>query len=287
MSENTIKRGLVLEGGAMRGMFTCGVLDVFMENDIEFDGAAGISAGATFGCNIKSKQPGRALRYNLKYCKDWRYCSVRSLIKTGDLYGAQFCYHDIPDKLDIFDRETFKNNPMEFYLAATDVETGRPVYHKCTDGGELDILWMRASASMPAVSHLVEINGRKFLDGGITDAVPFKFMEYKGYNRNVIVLTQPEGYRKEKSKATAMFDVMLRKYPNAAKAMRRRPQMYNKQMSDIKLREISGAALVIRPKESLGISRTENDPGELQRVYDLGREVAENRLSEIQDYLSK
>lgn len=286
MSEISVKRGLVLEGGAMRGMFTCGVLDVFMENDIEFDGAAGISAGATFGCNIKSKQPGRALRYNLKYCKDWRYCSVRSLIKTGDLYGAQFCYHDIPDKLDIFDRETFKNNPMEFYLAATDVETGRPVYHKCTDGGELDILWMRASASMPAVSHLVEINGRKFLDGGITDAVPFKFMEYKGYNRNVIVLTQPEGYRKEKSKATAMFDVMLRKYPNAAKAMRRRPQMYNKQMSDIKLREISGAALVIRPMESLGISRTENDPGELQRVYDLGREVAENRLSEIQDYLA-
>ncbi len=286
MSENSVKKGLVLEGGAMRGMFTCGVLDVFMENDIEFDGAAGISAGATFGCNIKSKQPGRALRYNLKYCKDWRYCSVRSLIKTGDLYGAQFCYHDIPDKLDIFDRETFKNNPMEFYLAATDVETGRPVYHKCTDGGELDILWMRASASMPAVSHLVEINGRKFLDGGITDAVPFKFMEYKGYNRNVIVLTQPEGYRKEKSKATAMFDVMLRKYPNAAKAMRRRPQMYNKQMSDIKLREISGAALVIRPKESLGISRTENDPGELQRVYDLGREVAENRLNEIQDYLA-
>ena len=112
-------------------------------------------------------------------------------------------------------------------------------------------------------------------------------MEYKGYNRNVIVLTQPEGYRKEKSKATAMFDVMLRKYPNAAKAMRRRPQMYNKQMSDIKLREISGAALVIRPMESLGISRTENDPGELQRVYDLGREVAETRLSEIQDYLNK
>lgn len=287
MSETSVKKGLVLEGGAMRGMFTCGVLDVFMENDIEFDGAAGISAGATFGCNIKSKQPGRALRYNLKYCKDWRYCSVRSLIKTGDLYGAQFCYHDIPDKLDIFDRKTFKNNPMEFYLAATDVETGRPVYHKCSDGGELDILWMRASASMPAVSHLVEINGRKFLDGGITDAVPFKFMEYKGYNRNVIVLTQPEGYRKEKSKATAMFDVMLRKYPNAAKAMRRRPQMYNKQMSDIKLREISGAALVIRPMESLGISRTENDPGELRRVYDLGREVAENRLSEIQDYLNK
>ncbi|MBR5338062.1 MAG: patatin family protein, partial [Lachnospiraceae bacterium] len=208
-------------------------------------------------------------------------------IRTGDLYGVDFCYHELPDKLDVFDRETFKNNPMEFYLAATDVETGRPVYHKCTDGGDLDLLWMRASASMPAVSHLVEIGDRKFLDGGITDAVPFKFMEYKGYNRNVIVLTQPEGYRKEKSKATAMFDVMLRKYPNAVKAMRRRPQMYNKQMADIKLREISGAALVIRPTESLGISRTESDPAELQRVYDLGREVAENRLSEIQDYLNK
>ncbi len=286
MSENVVKRGLVLEGGAMRGMFTSGVLDVFMENDIDFDGVAGISAGATFGCNIKSRQPGRALRYNLKYCKDWRYCSIRSWLRTGDLYGVDFCYHEIPEVLDVFDRETFASNPMEFYMAATDVETGRPVYHKCTDGGELDLLWMRASASMPAVSHLVEIGHRKFLDGGITDAVPFKFMEYKGYNRNVIVLTQPDGYRKEKSKATPVFNAMLRKYPKVCAAMLRRPKMYNKQMSDIKLREIAGTSLVIRPPEALGISRTESDPKELQRVYDLGREVTESRLNEIRDFLS-
>ena len=285
MIEIDAKRGLILEGGAMRGMFTTGVLDVFMENDIEFDGMAGISAGATFGCNFKSKQPGRALRYNLKYSKDWRYCSFRSLIRTGDLYGAEFCYHEIPDKLDIFDRETFSSNPMEFYLAATDVETGRPVYHKCTDGEELDLLWMRASASMPAVSHMVKIGDRMFLDGGITDAVPFKFMEYKGYNRNVIVLTQPDGYRKEKSKATPVFDVMLRKYPNLCAAMRRRPKMYNRQMSDIKLREIAGTTFVIRPPESLGISRTESDPGQLQRVYDTGRSEAERRLDELRDFL--
>ncbi|MBR5337808.1 MAG: patatin family protein [Lachnospiraceae bacterium] len=285
MIEIDVKKGLILEGGAMRGMFTTGVLDVFMENDITFDGTAGISAGATFGCNFKSKQPGRALRYNLKYCKDWRYCSFRSLIRTGDLYGVDFCYHELPDKLDVFDRDTFASNPMEFYMAATDVDTGRPVYHKCTDGGELDLLWMQASASMPAVSHIVHIGDRKLLDGGITDAVPFKFMEYKGYNRNVIVLTQPDGFRKEKSKAAPVFEVMLRKYPKLVVALRRRPKMYNRQMSDIKLREIAGTAFVIRPPEPLGISRTENDPDELQRVYDIGRQIAENRLEELRDFL--
>ena len=144
------KTGLVLEGGAMRGMFTCGVIDVLMENGIRFDGAAGISAGAVFGCNYKSRQIGRPVRYNKNYCKDPRYCSDRSLIKTGDLYGADFCYRELPDVLDPFDRETFKNDPMEFYIGATDVKTGKAVYHKCTDGGEDDLLWMRASASMPS-----------------------------------------------------------------------------------------------------------------------------------------
>ena len=206
------KTGLILEGGAMRGMFTCGVLDVFMESGITFDGAAGISAGATFGCNFKSHQPGRAVRYNKKYSRDPRYCSVRSLLRTGDLYGADFCYRKIPDELDPFDRKTFAADPMAFYVGATDIKTGRPVYHLCRDGGENDMLWIRASASMPFVSKPVGVDGFTLLDGGITDSVPFEFMENQGYDRNVMVLTQPKGYLKEKSGMAGIARILLRKY---------------------------------------------------------------------------
>ena len=147
-----MKTGLVLEGGAMRGIFTAGVCDVLMENGIDFDGCIGVSAGACFGCNFKSKQIGRAIRYNTRYCKDWRYCSVRSLIKTGDMFGAEFCYHTIPEKLDKFDAETFNNSNMEFYVVCTDVYTGKPVYHLCGEVDDKLYEWFRASASMPFVS---------------------------------------------------------------------------------------------------------------------------------------
>ena len=147
-----MKTGLVMEGGAMRGLFTAGVIDVMMEKEIEFDGAIGVSAGAAFGCNYKSKQIGRALRYNINDCKDKRYCSMKSLITTGNLYGAEFCYHELPDKLDIFDCETFENNPMEFYLVCTDVLTGKPIYKKCEKADYDCLEWMRASASMPLAS---------------------------------------------------------------------------------------------------------------------------------------
>ena len=140
IKRGAIKTGLIMEGGAKRGMFTCGVTDVLMENHISFDGAAGISAGAVFGCNFKSGQAGRAIRYNKKYCNDPRFCSIRSLLKTGDLYGADFCYRELPDELDPFDRAAFRDNPVEFYVGATDVKTGECIYHrwpygmKCTTG---------------------------------------------------------------------------------------------------------------------------------------------------------
>lgn len=144
-----MKCGLVLEGGAMRGLFTAGVTDVFMENGIAFDGAVGVSAGAAFGCNYKSYQPGRAIRYNTRFCRDKRYCSIRSLITTGDMFGADFCYHEIPEKLDVFDFDTYENSAMEFYVVCTDVETGKPVYHRCDTMNSRELEWLRASASMP------------------------------------------------------------------------------------------------------------------------------------------
>ncbi len=285
METDRNKKGLVLEGGAMRGMFTCGVLDVFMENGVTFDGAAGISAGAVFGCNFKSGQIGRPVRYNKKYCRDPRYCSIRSFIKTGDLYGVDFCYRELPDILDPFDREAFKNNPMEFYIGATDVKTGKCVYHRCTDGGAKDLKWMQASASMPIVSRPVSTDGYLLLDGGISDSVPFKFMESMGYKRNVIVLTQPKGYEKHKSKATGLFKLLLHKYPAIVKALSVRYKMYNRQMAQINKREEKGISFVVRPDEPLGISRTENDPEELERVYRMGRAKAEELLEKVKIFL--
>ena len=282
----SVKTALVLEGGAMRGMFTCGVLDVLMENGITFDGAAGISAGAVFGCNFKSEQIGRPLRYNMKYCRDPRYCSIRSWLKTGDLFGADFCYRELPDVLDPFDRDAFARNPAVFYVGATDADTGKCVYHRCTDGGKTDMLWLRASASMPVASRPVPIDGRRFLDGGIADAVPYAYMEQLGYRRNVIVLTQPKGYRK-KAENMPVLKLFLRRLPKIREAMARRPEMYNRQMDELDRMEAEKSALIIRPPEDLRIGHTEKDPAELERVYRLGRKEAEKRLAEIRQWLQE
>ena len=281
-----MKTALIMEGGAMRGMFTCGVIDVLMQHGISFDGAAGISAGAVFGCNYKSGQIGRPIRYNKKYCADPRYCSVRSWLRTGNLYGTDFCYRELPDELDVFDRRAFRENPLPFYVGATDVRTGKPVYHLCTDGGPEDMLWFQASASMPVVSRPVEINGSLLLDGGITDAVPYAYMEALGYRRNVIVLTQPKGYRKEPVSGMGIMRFMLRKYPCVSEALAVRHLMYNRQMDGIDRREASGTALVIRPPQPLRIGHTEKHPDELERVYQAGIREAVRRLDEIRVFLA-
>ncbi|SEG05371.1 Predicted phospholipase, patatin/cPLA2 family [Butyrivibrio sp. Su6] len=269
-----MKTALVMEGGAMRGMFTCGVLDVLMENGISFDGAVGVSAGATFGCNIKSRQIGRALRYNKKYCKDKRYHSIRSLLTTGDIYNVPFCYDELPYKLDKWDIETFSKNPMEFYCVATDINTGKPVYHKCETGGKEDIIWIQASASMPLVSRPVEIDGGVYLDGGISDSIPLKFMEGLGYDKILVIETQPKDYVKGRQKYMPLVRWMLRKYPNMIKAMEERYLMYNEQKRYVREKEEKGEIEVIRPLAPLNISPVETDEKELERVYQLGRAEA-------------
>lgn len=280
-----MKTALIMEGGAMRGMFTCGVTDVFLEEGITFDAAAGISAGACFGCNFKSRQAGRAIRYNKRYSRDPRYCSFRSLIKTGDLYGVDFCYRELPEILDPFDNKTFAENPMAFYVGATDVDSGEIRYHKCTDGRKKDLLWMQASASMPMVSRIVEADGFRLLDGGIVDPVPYRYMEELGYDRNVYILTQPKGYHKEKSSALPLMRIALRKTPRIVEAMERRHEVYNRQTAEIDEKERRGEILVIRPPEDLGIRRTEHDPDELERVYQIGRREAYRMLPRVKNFL--
>lgn len=282
-----MKKGLILEGGAMRGMFTSGVLDVFLENEIDFDGAIGVSAGATFGCNFKSKQIGRAIRYNKRFSHNWRYCSIRSLIFTGDLYGADFCYNKLPNELDIFDLETYRNNPIEFYCVASDCVTGEPVYKKLETCDARDLTWMRASASMPLASSVVEVDGYKLLDGGMTDSIPLKYFESLGYNRNVVILTQPRDYQKKPASLMGLMKIMLKKYPKLVDAMSRRHIVYNEETADVFAKADSGEVFVICPKEPLGISRTEKDPNELQRVYDQGRSLATELLPEIKRFLNE
>jgi len=280
-----MKKGLILEGGAMRGLFTAGILDVFLENDIEFDGLAGVSAGAVFGCNYKSKQIGRTLRYNLKYCRDKRYCSFRNLIFTGDMYGKQFCYSEIPEKLDIFDKEAFNSHPMKFYVVATDVVTGKPVY-KCFDKVEDDFLeFMRASASMPFVSRIVETSGHKLLDGGISDSIPLEFMERQGYDRNIVITTREKDYVKEKNPLSWLGHITYRKYPNMIKAIEERHIMYKKQTEYLAKREESGDVLVIRPKKPLELKHAEHDPEKLQAAYDIGRELGLEKLEDVKRFL--
>lgn len=271
----------------MRGMFTAGVLDVMMENGIQVDGAIGVSAGAVFGCNYKSGQIGRVIRYNKQFCNDPRYVSVRSLIFTGDLYNERFCYERVPRRLDVFDAEAFVNSPMEFYAVATDVDTGKAVYHRCIDGGEEDIRWLQASASMPMVSRVVRIGEHGYLDGGVADSIPVKAFEEMGYRHNIIVLTQPLDFVKPRNSALPLIRIAMRKYPRIVQDMELRHLRYNRTTRYVRDLEERGKALVIRPPEALNISQVEHDPAELQRVYDMGRAEAERRLAEIRSFVSQ
>ncbi len=278
-------KGLVLEGGAMRGMYSAGVLDVLLENNISFDVTVGVSAGAVFGCNFHSKQHGRALRYNKKYCRDKRYMSFWSLIFTGNLFGEKFCYHEIPEKLDPFDTKSFSENPGKFYAVTTNVETGKAMYHHCKTGGAEDIEWMRASASLPLISRIVKTDGYKTLDGGIADSIPLEWMLDIGADKVLLVLTRPAGYRKEKSTAMSLVKLIYWKYPEFVKAAEERHNVYNRTLKLIDKLEKEGKVFVIRPEKSLGISRLEKNPDNLQKAYDVGKSDMKRELENLKKYL--
>ena len=279
-----MKKGLVLEGGAMRGLFTSGILDVMMEAGIEPDGLIGVSAGAAFGCNYKSRQPGRAIRYNKRYARDKRYCSWQSWLKTGDLYNAEFGYHIIPKIYDVFDDKAFEQNPMEFYAVCTDVETGLPVYKKLEESTHLTYDWIRASASMPLASKVVELEGMKVLDGGVADSIPLKFFESIGYDRNVVILTQPEGYVKEHNRLMPLMRIALKKYPKMIEALDQRHIMYNRQLEYVRQAEQEGRCIVIRPDDKLPIGHISHDPEEMQRVYELGRDTGLRNIDRLKEF---
>lgn len=282
-----MKTGLVLEGGAMRATYTVGVLDVLMENKIKFDGIIGVSAGAIHGASYAANQPGRNIRYYKKYASDKRFMSFRTFLKTGDIVGKDFCYNEIPWKLDPIDNETLKNSSTEFYVVAANVETGKSEYIRVKDLKDpVQMEYLRASASMPLVSKIVEVDGKKLLDGGITDSIPLKAFQDMGFEKNVVVATRADSYVK-KPENPLLSKIFYRKYPEFVKASTDRPKMYNDEKAYILDQEKQGKIFFIRPSEDLDISRTDTAPDHLERVYQIGRKDAEKRLSELIDFLNK
>ena len=276
-----MKKGLVLEGGAMRGLFSAGVMDLLMENNIWPDGVIGVSAGAAFGCNMKSKQPGRVLRYNQELAHDWRYASLRSLLTTGDYFGGEYAYHYMPRHIDYFDVDTFRENPMEFWAVCTNVGTGKAEYKRLTEVDDTCLEYIRASASMPIAARIVTVEGKKLLDGGIADSIPLRFFREQGYERNLVVLTQPEGYVKKQSSLMRLMRMWLHRHPRMVRALENRHIMYNEELAYIREEEKKPNTLVLRPKGKLTIGHISHDPAEMQATYEQGREVALEKLEEI------
>ena len=282
MEQTRPKTAFVLEGGAMRGLYTAGVLDVFMQNGITTDAIYGVSAGALFGINFKSKQIGRVIRYNLKYAKEKNYMGLYSLITTGNIMNKEFCFNKLLNELDKFDYETFKNSPIDFYAVVTNVETGKAEYIKITDA-KRSLEALRASGSMPFVSKFVEFEGSNYLDGAISDPIPIQKALEDGYEKIIVVLTRHASY--SKSKERLPYSLYYRKYPNLVKTAINQPENYDRTIELIKKYENEGRIVALRPSKNLKISRIEKNRKKLNAIYQLGIDDCTANLEKIKNYL--
>jgi len=281
-----MKRGLVMEGGGMRGLFTEGVVDAFLAEGIEFDGMVGVSAGALFGCNFKSCQPQRALRYNLRFRGDSRYMGFTTFLKTGNYVSAEFAYYTVPLELDIIDNDAFRANPAEFHVVSTDIVTGQPFYQQIDSIDASTLEWFRATSSMPIVSKPVEIDSHFYLDGGLVDCIPLKHSQDLGFERNLVIFTQPQGYLKKPNKLAPLCRLVHRKYPKVAELMAVRHIMYNNQLSYCQSQASLGNTLLIFPDHPLNIGRTELNEAKLRSVYQHGYDKAMSMIDEIKKFMN-
>ena len=277
---------LVLEGGSMRGMFSAGVLDTFLKEGIEANGIIGVSAGALFGPNYYSKQLGRALRYNQRFCKDYRNMSFLSFLFTGNLVNKKFAYYDITLKYDIFDNETYMKNNKGYYVTVTNVETGEAEYLELNDVIK-DMEILRATAAIPVVSEIVNINGKKYLDGGVADSIPVLKALEMGYDKVIVILTRPIEYRKEpvSSKLMNIIKLKYKKYPKFIHTMENRYKVYNETVEKIIELENENKIFVIRPSVPIQLKTIVRNKEDLQEVYDLGVKNTYERLEELRRYI--
>jgi predicted patatin/cPLA2 family phospholipase len=261
-----LPHALILEGGGLRGNYTAGVLDAFLKHGLEFPCLIGVSAGTGMSCSFVSKQGGRNLYILKNFRKDPRYLSIRSFIKTGDYFGLDFIYHEMPAKYVPFDKETFLASPTRFISVCTDCETGEPVYFEKGP----DILdMMKASSAMPFVSRIVEYGGRKLLDGGISDAIPLKKAISEGFGQNIVILTHPAGYRRKRGIQPPPW-LFYRKYPRFIEALEHYVENYNRSLDFAKEEAAAGRTLLICPSVDLNVSRIDRNVAKLISLYELG-----------------
>lgn len=278
-----MKTLLILEGGGLRAIYTAGVLDCFLKNNIKVDAVIGVSAGALFGINYLSKQQGRVIRYTLENANNKDYMGISSWIKTGNIMNKDFCFNKLIYETDPFDFKTFNKSKIEFYVTVTNVETGKAEYKRINDIEE-DMEYLRASGSMPIVSKIVKVNGKKYLDGGISDSVPIKWGLKNGYKRIIVVETRPKTYRKKKSKLLP-YKILYKDYPHLVKTVKERYNIYNKTKTYIEALEEENRVFVIRPTEYIKIKRIENNKDKIQEMYRLGLKDANERLKELKKYM--
>lgn len=278
------KAGLVLEGGGLKGVYTSGVLDFFLDKGIEFSSCYGVSAGACNLCSFLSKQRGRAYHVNVDYLDDKNYCSVYSLLKTGDLFGVDMCYHKIPDELYPFDHKTYYQYQGTFYSVVTNIESGQPEYIPIKDMHK-DIDAVRASASLPLVSRNVSYHGQLYLDGGISDAIPLRRSIEDGNHKNVVVMTKEVGYRRQPSSMTSLIKLRYRKYPEVYKLMKNRHIVYNETLDFIEEQVKSGNTFLIQPKKKSDVGRIEKDKVKLQALYEEGYQEASECYETLLEFL--
>ncbi|MGT2750673.1 patatin-like phospholipase family protein [Streptococcus orisasini] len=276
--------GLVLEGGGMRGLYTAGVLDAFLDAKIKVDGIVAVSAGALFGVNYVSGQRGRALRYNKKYISYPNYMGLRSWLTTGNVVNKDFTYYKIPMELDVFDEEAFEKANIPFYAVATNIETGRPDYIQITNVFK-QMEALRASSALPVASKIVEWEGKKYLDGGLSDSIPVDFARSLGFDKLIVVLTRPINYRK-KTSSGRIYKLLYRKYPNFVKVASRRPEHYNATVEHIINLEKDRELFALRPSRAVEIGRLEKNPEKFDEIYQLGLTDAEQRMPALKTYLA-
>ena len=279
-----MKIGLTLEGGAMRGMYTAGVLDTFLEEGIRADMVAGASAGALFGANFLSGQKGRVIRYNKRFNRDPNYIGLRPLLREGNIVSTPYAYEKVPRELDPFDDETFRASGIPFYAVITDMDSGLAEYVRiCSVFEQMDVL--RASGSMPFVSRPVRIGEKQYLDGGIADPIPFRYLADQGCDRQIVVLTRDASYRKKPMSKAAVR--AYGRYPRLQQRLLSRHQEYNDALELLQAWAREGRAFVIRPSEPIRIGRIEKDPQRLQQVYELGVKDAHDWLAELKNWMEK
>lgn len=277
-----MKTALVLEGGAMRGLYTAGALDVLLDNHIEVDAVYATSAGVLFGVNYISKQRGRTIRYNKKYAADPRYMGIKSLLTTGNIINKDFAYYEIPFKLDVFDQKSFSESKTKLFATITNVVSGAVEYRRVNNVlQQMELL--RATSAMPFVSEMVALDGQFYLDGGLSDSIPLKQCIADGYQQIVVVLTRCAGYRKQKRNPLPA-KIFYKKYPELIKTINMRYAMYNRQMDFVEQLEQEGKIVVVRPSEYVKIARIEKNATRLQAMYDLGIKDAQHQLLTIKKH---